>query len=1164
MTRGVWIWVTVVALLGCGNEPTRDLPLGGEADGPVIAEGFDLGLAIDQVRHAFRPEGDHFEAYVHTHRVDATPTGAFDYRPIDWPEVAEGERQVPVVGDPAGFETVEVLRERGAVSELAVLDVVVEDRGTLAIERADLVERLRNHAEGVEQTWTFDAPPAGGGDLRVEVAVHGYDYVTQTAHGHHFSDPESGLGVRYGLAYWVESDGTRHDVPVVWETGKLVLRVPASVLDNSSYPATLDPTISSEKVVNSPVNSPNAFDEDLPAVASDGTEFLIVWGDRRNLTDWDIYGARVRQNGTSPNTYGIKIHTAAGDQLAPSVAFDGTNYTVVWQDGAGPERDIRGVRVDTSGALVGSAFDVSTAAGDQVEPDATANGSTIIVGWEDRRTATPTATVARVSAGTVLDASGVAVSTVQSKAVDVACGGGTCLVSWTQGASPEDVWGAYFDPGAGTAAAAFAIDAGTGRQITPSASYDGTNFAVVYATQGAGGFDIAGVRVDTAGTVLDMTPISIAAGAGLQSSPVIETLGSTHLVAFHDNAAGDYDIRGQRLDASLAAVGGAINICTVTGNQRQPSITASSNRWFVGWHDRRVSNAEDIYAARVSSAGTVQDSQGRLFGRSGNRQTLADVASDGTNYLVVWTDNRNSGDYEVWAALMSTGGVVRNQRSIASGAGTQQAPGLTYDPVNGQFLVVWHSDQNGDQDVFASRVTTTGNTITVLDGPAGFAVSTQTNDQRRAEVAFNGTEYLVVWQDRRGSNWDIYGQRVSAAGTLVGGELAIATATGHQERPEVASDGTDWMVVWGDERGGSDADDIYSRRVGAGGALAGEVVVTSASDEQLAPSITFGSSQYLVIWMDLRKDSENADIHGNTISTAGVAGTEFSVAVTDDAEGRPSIATEGSHYIGTWTQSDPADPPSSSVIGVRLDVTGSVVDGPFTITNQPNSVKDSPAVGTRGSHVAVAYSRFVEDAPNDTERLRVRFFEYSGAPPGQPCTGPGECDSGFCVDGFCCDTACGGGLANDCQACSAALGASANGVCSPVNAGGECRAASGTCDVAETCDGVSLNCPADGVEPDTTFCRAPSGTCGMDAFCNGSDKFCPPNPVRPDTFMCRAAKPFYLCEGDSFCNGTQQHCPSNPIFDSSVECRPSTAACDPAETCNGMVRYCPTDVNMCP
>src|SRR5262249_46550313 len=52
----------------------------------------------------------------------------------------------------------------------------------------------------------------------------------------------------------------------------------------------------------------------------------------------------------------------------------------------------------------------------------------------------------------------------------------------------------------------------------------------------------------------------------------------------------------------------------------------------------------------------------------------------------------------------------------------------------------------------------------------------------------------------------------------------------------------------------------------------------------------------------------------------------------------------------------------------------------------------------------------------------------------------------------------------------------------------------GTCDVAESCDGLSVGCPADAFEPNTTECRPSSGAaCDPAEFCPGDGASCPPD-----------------------------------------------------------------------
>ncbi|MCX6841757.1 MAG: hypothetical protein NTX53_05700 [candidate division WOR-3 bacterium] len=494
------------------------------------------------------------------------------------------------------------------------------------------------------------------------------------------------------------------------------------------------------------------------SVAFDGTNYLVVWQDYRN-GNYDIYGTRVSTAGVDQDSIGIAITTSTGALNDPAVAFDGTNYLVVWMDyGSGSYYDIYGARVSTAGVVQDpSGIAISAAMNVQQCPAVAFDGTNYLVVWQDNRSGSSYSDIygARVSqSGSVLDPAGILISS----------------------------------------------NTPTSSQESPAVAFDGTNYLVVWHDNRNGNNDIYGARVSTAGVVQDPSGIAISTATSDQQYPAVAFGGGYYLVVWQDNRSGSYsDIYGARVSQSgsvLDPAGILISSNTPTSSQSYPAVAFDGANYLVVWHDNRNGNY-DIYGARVSTAGVVQDPSGIAISTATNIQQYPAVAFDGTNYLVVWWDERNDGG-DIYGARVSTAGTTLDPDGILVGVGVnaQTYSAVAFDGTN--YLVVWQDDRNYPSDICAARVSATG---TPLD-PAGIVISTNTptSSQESPAVAFDGTNYLVVWHDNRNGNYDIYGARVSTAGVVQDASgIRISTATSDEQYPAVAFGGGYYLVVWVDK-----------------------------------------------------------------------------------------------------------------------------------------------------------------------------------------------------------------------------------------------------------------------------------------------------------------------------------------------------------------------------
>jgi hypothetical protein len=197
------------------------------------------------------------------------------------------------------------------------------------------------------------------------------------------------------------------------------------------------------------------------------------------------------------------------------------------------------------------------------------------------------------------------------------------------------------------------------------------------------------------------------------------------------------------------------------------------------WSDNR-SGEPVIYGARVTPQGTVLDPSSFVVSQATYSQWYPALGFDGANFLVVWQDYR-SGSYDIYGARVAPQGTVLDPEGfvISQAADWQWFPALGFDGAN--FLVVWEDWRGSDSDIYGARVTPAG---TVLD-PEGFVISQAADGQLSPALAYDGTNFLAAWEDYRGSGLDIYGARVSPGG-VVFDSGPVVRQEGGQNRPKLA------------------------------------------------------------------------------------------------------------------------------------------------------------------------------------------------------------------------------------------------------------------------------------------------------------------------------------------------------------------------------------------
>lgn len=231
-----------------------------------------------------------------------------------------------------------------------------------------LQERYDVTEEGLEQSFLFPSRPAGSGDLVVRGRIRS-DLIAAPAVelgvGPRFELPGVGA-VTFGSVTGVDANGARVDGTIQLLGSVLELRLPGDFVDAAAYPLVLDPLIGAQIDVDTSV-----AEDGTPDVAYDGDEatYFVVWNRVFSLVDADIRGQRVDNTGALVG--GTIFVTSGANLLAlqPAVASIDVNgrFLVCWEEVVldGSPVQIRAAGVDADDGRVSASILVDSSPNNQ-------------------------------------------------------------------------------------------------------------------------------------------------------------------------------------------------------------------------------------------------------------------------------------------------------------------------------------------------------------------------------------------------------------------------------------------------------------------------------------------------------------------------------------------------------------------------------------------------------------------------------------------------------------------------------------------------------------------------------------------------------------------------------------------------------------------------------
>jgi hypothetical protein len=364
----------------------------------------------------------------------------------------------------------------------------------------------------------------------------------------------------------------------------------------------------------------------------------------------------------------------------------------------------------------------------------------------------------------------------------------------------------------------------------------------------------------------------------------------------------------------------------------------------------------------VNAQGIIKDDFLVNDDAGSEHQLVPSISMDGAgNFAIAWHDFRNANG-DIYFQRYNDAGTalgVNTKVNDDNGGAFQEYASILMD-VTGNFVIVWDDNRNNNLDIYFQRYSSTGGIL---------GVNTKVNDdvdsakQWYPSISIDGAgHFVVVWIDERDGNRDIYFQRYNSNGSAIGVNTKVNDDAGNadQVNPSISMDAAgNFVIAWHDFRNANW--DIYYQIYNSTGTTSG--VNTKVNDDagsgfQMNPSISMdGASNFVIVWQDYRNVSW--DIYFQRYNDTGIA-IGVNTKVSDDAGSMhqkvPSISMDAvGDFVIVW-QDERYGQTSPDIMGQRYFSNGSPNGGNYLIvTDGPDHGESSPVVCADNSSIIFSW-----------------------------------------------------------------------------------------------------------------------------------------------------------------------------------------------------------------